>query len=300
MAFSFPNYLDHPNLQFQHPHQEHHQQSIAVDNHQLQALPANPPPLVVGGAGSIRPGSMVDRARMAKFPLPEAAAKCPRCNSTNTKFCYYNNYNLSQPRHFCKGCRRYWTKGGALRNVPVGGGCRRNKRSKSTGTSSSKSTTGDERQIGTSNNNSNATTITTNMAGHHFQQPSTPSPLMATFHNFNQYEDIRFNNLSATGGSGSAEPPMWMLPAFQGGFDDPPTSLFQVQREGVEDHHQLPSSANNISAVKMGNHQNRNQELNLSRQDLLDSSVTPQQNWGSNSWTNGFSGLNSSTSTHLS
>ncbi|KAE8680741.1 Dof zinc finger protein DOF1.7 [Hibiscus syriacus] len=44
--------------------------------------------------------------------------KCPRCDSVNTKFCYYNNYNLSQPRHFCKNCRRYWTKGGALRNIP--------------------------------------------------------------------------------------------------------------------------------------------------------------------------------------
>ncbi|KAM3189054.1 hypothetical protein ACQJBY_067787 [Aegilops geniculata] len=54
--------------------------------------------------------------------------RCPRCDSANTKFCYYNNYNLSQPRHFCKGCRRYWTKGGLLRNVPVGGGCRKPKR----------------------------------------------------------------------------------------------------------------------------------------------------------------------------
>ncbi|GER45023.1 Dof zinc finger protein [Striga asiatica] len=52
--------------------------------------------------------------------------KCPRCDSINTKFCYYNNYNLSQPRHFCKSCRRYWTKGGALRNIPVGGGYRKN------------------------------------------------------------------------------------------------------------------------------------------------------------------------------
>ncbi|THU46803.1 hypothetical protein C4D60_Mb09t08730 [Musa balbisiana] len=51
--------------------------------------------------------------------------RCPRCDSTNTKFCYYNNYNLTQPRHFCKTCRRYWTKGGALRNVPIGGGCRK-------------------------------------------------------------------------------------------------------------------------------------------------------------------------------
>ncbi|XP_019444714.1 PREDICTED: dof zinc finger protein DOF2.2-like [Lupinus angustifolius] len=53
--------------------------------------------------------------------------RCPRCDSSNTKFCYYNNYNLSQPRHFCKTCRRYWTKGGALRNVPIGGGCRKSK-----------------------------------------------------------------------------------------------------------------------------------------------------------------------------
>ncbi|GMH17312.1 hypothetical protein Nepgr_019153 [Nepenthes gracilis] len=54
---------------------------------------------------------------------------CPRCNSTNTKFCYYNNYSLTQPRYFCKACRRYWTQGGSLRNVPVGGGSRKNKRS---------------------------------------------------------------------------------------------------------------------------------------------------------------------------
>ncbi|KAJ6698457.1 DOF ZINC FINGER PROTEIN DOF1.4-RELATED [Salix purpurea] len=39
--------------------------------------------------------------------------------------------SLTQPRYFCKGCRRYWTKGGSLRNVPVGGGCRKNRRGKS-------------------------------------------------------------------------------------------------------------------------------------------------------------------------
>ncbi|URD73578.1 Zinc finger protein [Musa troglodytarum] len=61
-------------------------------------------------------------------PQQEQVLKCPRCDSTHTKFCYYNNYSLSQPRYFCKTCRRYWTKGGALRNVPVGGGCRKNKR----------------------------------------------------------------------------------------------------------------------------------------------------------------------------
>lgn len=66
-----------------------------------------------------------------QFPEQEQL-KCPRCDSANTKFCYYNNYNLSQPRHFCRNCKRYWTKGGALRNIPVGGGSRKSsKRSSS-------------------------------------------------------------------------------------------------------------------------------------------------------------------------
>ncbi|KAL1566795.1 dof zinc finger protein DOF5.7-like [Salvia divinorum] len=65
--------------------------------------------------------------RRAVRPL-EPALRCPRCDSPNTKFCYYNNYSLTQPRHFCKTCRRYWTKGGALRSVPIGGSCRKNKK----------------------------------------------------------------------------------------------------------------------------------------------------------------------------
>lgn len=74
-----------------------------------------------------------------QFPEQEQL-KCPRCESSNTKFCYYNNYNLSQPRHFCKNCKRYWTKGGSLRNIPVGGGSRKNtKKSSSTKRSSSSS-----------------------------------------------------------------------------------------------------------------------------------------------------------------
>lgn len=60
----------------------------------------------------------------------EISPNCPRCGSTNTKFCYYNNYSSTQPRYFCKGCRRYWTKGGSLRNVPVGGGCRKSRSAK--------------------------------------------------------------------------------------------------------------------------------------------------------------------------
>nr|BAA78576.1 Dof zinc finger protein [Oryza sativa Japonica Group] len=49
----------------------------------------------------------------AAAPLP-----CPRCRSRDTKFCYFNNYNVNQPRHFCKACHRYWTAGGASATSP--------------------------------------------------------------------------------------------------------------------------------------------------------------------------------------
>ncbi|KQK03914.1 cyclic dof factor 2 [Brachypodium distachyon] len=58
---------------------------------------------------------------------PDIIVPCPRCNSMETKFCYFNNYNVSQPRHYCRNCQRYWTAGGNIRNVPVGSGRRRNK-----------------------------------------------------------------------------------------------------------------------------------------------------------------------------
>ncbi|KAK6149886.1 hypothetical protein DH2020_017411 [Rehmannia glutinosa] len=76
------------------------------------------------GAPELSKPPSIKRQHQQSEPL-----NCPRCNSTNTKFCYYNNYNKSQPRHFCKSCKRHWTKGGTLRNVPVGGG-RKNKRPK--------------------------------------------------------------------------------------------------------------------------------------------------------------------------
>ncbi|TVU22558.1 hypothetical protein EJB05_32267 [Eragrostis curvula] len=60
---------------------------------------------------------------------PDKILPCPRCNSMETKFCYYNNYNVNQPRHFCKNCQRYWTAGGTMRNVPVGAGRRKSKNS---------------------------------------------------------------------------------------------------------------------------------------------------------------------------
>ncbi|KAG9134654.1 hypothetical protein Leryth_000983 [Lithospermum erythrorhizon] len=73
--------------------------------------------------------NMMERGGGSWKPNTELSPACPRCGSSNTKFCYYNNYSLTQPRYFCKGCRRYWTKGGSLRNVPIGGGCRKSRRS---------------------------------------------------------------------------------------------------------------------------------------------------------------------------
>lgn len=61
------------------------------------------------------------------FKKPDKILPCPRCNSLETKFCYFNNYNVNQPRHFCRNCQRYWTAGGTMRNVPIGAGRRKNK-----------------------------------------------------------------------------------------------------------------------------------------------------------------------------
>ncbi|KAH7664411.1 Bacteriochlorophyll A protein [Dioscorea alata] len=81
-----------------------------------------------------------NQVKKQKQQQEQQGLACPRCQSTNTKFCYFNNYNKSQPRHFCKACRRHWTNGGTLRNVPVGGG-RKNKRSKTTTSTTTTSST---------------------------------------------------------------------------------------------------------------------------------------------------------------
>lgn len=68
-------------------------------------------------------------SREITLKKPEKILPCPRCNSMDTKFCYYNNYNLNQPRHLCRKCQRYWTAGGTMRNIPVGAGRRKSKNS---------------------------------------------------------------------------------------------------------------------------------------------------------------------------
>lgn len=100
-------------------------------------------------SGCFKPMTMM-LERKAR-PQKDEALNCPRCTSTNTKFCYYNNYSLTQPRYFCKTCRRYWTEGGTLRNVPVGGGSRKNKRSSSSSRAASEIITNLNPTIGLSN-----------------------------------------------------------------------------------------------------------------------------------------------------
>ncbi|XP_037413852.1 dof zinc finger protein 5-like [Triticum dicoccoides] len=76
--------------------------STSISAGQSASAPPPPPP----------PPSTTQQAAVGGEPLP-----CPRCGSRETKFCYFNNYNVRQPRHLCRACRRYWTAGGALRRV---------------------------------------------------------------------------------------------------------------------------------------------------------------------------------------
>ncbi|CDY07781.1 BnaA03g17300D [Brassica napus] len=163
MVFSsIQAYLDSSNWQ-QAPPSNHNQGGAGASDTGGHGVFPQPQSNSSGGSGSIRPGSMVDRARQANVAMPEAALKCPRCESTNTKFCYFNNYSLTQPRHFCKSCRRYWTRGGSLRNVPVGGGYRRNRHTKSS-----------------SNNNSTATSNNTSFTSAASGNASTISAILSS------------------------------------------------------------------------------------------------------------------------
>ncbi|GJM89055.1 hypothetical protein PR202_ga05651 [Eleusine coracana subsp. coracana] len=98
---------------------QHNQQPVrrAVANANAAAAPAR-------RGGSV---DLLEEEARARAAAAEARLPCPRCRSQDTKFCYFNNYNVKQPRHFCRACHRYWTAGGAIRNVPVGSGRRKNR-----------------------------------------------------------------------------------------------------------------------------------------------------------------------------
>ncbi|XVE69164.1 hypothetical protein DITRI_Ditri09bG0129200 [Diplodiscus trichospermus] len=300
MVFSsVPVYLDLPNWQQPQTHEQHG--AVSENHHNPQLPPQAPPPAGGGGTGAIRPGSMAERARLAKIPQPEAALKCPRCESANTKFCYFNNYSLSQPRHFCKTCRRYWTRGGALRNVPVGGGCRRNKRSKGSNRSKSPSVAASERQTGSS---SSSSTLASNSCCDMLSQmnPAAPPqlPLLPPLQHLGDYNsgDLGINfggiqaQLAATSASnmdfhvgtssmltnGLAE--QWRLQQVQQfpflNSLEPPTGMYPFEAEGVELRGKpLESTITQLAAIKM----EENQGLNLSR-NFLGISAGSDQFWG--------------------
>lgn len=92
--------------------------------HEAGAAPASP----TSSSPGSDPGSSKSTGTPGGLEKPVKVLPCPRCESMNTKFCYYNNYSVTQPRHFCRQCQRYWTVGGTLRNVPVGGGSRKKNR----------------------------------------------------------------------------------------------------------------------------------------------------------------------------
>ncbi|XP_073310870.1 dof zinc finger protein DOF2.4-like isoform X1 [Primulina huaijiensis] len=330
MVFSsIPAYIDPSNWQQQQTSQQIIGSSSGANPSLIpppQLLPVTPPPPPLqphggGGAGSIRSGSMSERARLANIPLPETALKCPRCESANTKFCYFNNYSLSQPRHFCKTCRRYWTRGGALRNVPVGGGCRRNKRSKSNNSKSPAS--GDRQPTGSSTSN-----ISTINGGQSNLLGLTPqilpplrfmSPLSQFTDNLSNEMALNYSGISSPvvgtasdhrmnfptgvssflggGGvaslfsSGSGEP--WRLQEFPflGGCLDPsPAGMYQFQggesglvggETGHIDQLRPKISSSMISQVSASMKIEGNPELNLSRKLLEETIQGNNGNWSS-------------------
>ncbi|KAL8141561.1 hypothetical protein V2J09_014593 [Rumex salicifolius] len=69
----------------------------------LPSLPAQDKkvkPMEAGILGSSSSSSCLDKKAIKLADQKEIpkALNCPRCNSSNTKFCYYNNYSQTQPR----------------------------------------------------------------------------------------------------------------------------------------------------------------------------------------------------------
>ncbi|XP_072989457.1 cyclic dof factor 1-like isoform X1 [Typha latifolia] len=113
------------NLQTSHTPPEHE------DQDQETLIESSKDDTVVENSAHEEQSNITSNSSEKARKKPENLLPCPRCKSANTKFCYYNNYNISQPRHFCKNCQRYWTSGGSIRNVPVGAGRRKSKNSAS-------------------------------------------------------------------------------------------------------------------------------------------------------------------------
>ncbi|PNX77840.1 dof zinc finger protein [Trifolium pratense] len=297
MVFSsIPSYLDPLNWQ-QQPNQ-----------HQLLPPLSSQP----HGAGSIiRPGSLPDQAQVqaqevqtgqaqaqqGKLPPPsETALKCPRCESTNTKFCYYNNYNLSQPRHFCKTCRRYWTRGGALRNVPVGGGCRRSKKTKKSTSTTTTPSKSNDKEYSTSAIHS----TTSNPHGDQFLHPTSRNYLnMSSLQNLNRFgvgNMFQMGDYSSnTGGGEGGVVDQWrfqQFPFMNNGFESSSNVSFPFQSEIIE-----PQTSSRVTTqIPTSIKSEYNGGLNLLRSPL--SFSQNNNHYNNSSWTD-ISGLATSSTSRL-
>ncbi|KAF5204099.1 hypothetical protein FRX31_006311 [Thalictrum thalictroides] len=64
--------------------------------------------------------------------------QCPRCNSWETMFGYYNIFGDNQPRYRCKRCSLYWIHGEVPSNISVGGKRKNNQHSEAASTSTNR------------------------------------------------------------------------------------------------------------------------------------------------------------------
>ncbi|CAK8536106.1 unnamed protein product [Lathyrus sativus] len=246
-----------------------------------------------------------NQTQIAKLPQQETALKCPRCDSTNTKFCYYNNYNLSQPRHFCKTCRRYWTRGGALRNVPVGGGCRRSKKTKKSNTTITSTTTPSKSPISNSNEKDYSTSAihSSSTPFGEFLNPSNKTYMnMTSLQNLSRYGVGNVGNMGfqigdySGGGEGGGGLDQWrfqQFPFMNNGYESTTSNVsFPFQSEIVEPQ---TSSRANTQIMPASVKSEHNGGLSFLRSPL---SVSENNNNHYNSW-NDFSGLASSSASRL-
>ncbi|KAI3883807.1 hypothetical protein MKW92_006163 [Papaver armeniacum] len=174
------------------------------------------------------------RPQQEQAPPP---LKCPRCDSTNTKFCYYNNYSLSQPRYFCKSCKRYWTQGGSIRKIPVGGSCKKKSNKKSSSVSTKKSK---HESVSATNCNpvpsltsvSNDVTLTFSGHQNHKQLTTTTTsehilglepdiePMSTVFgsHGNTQFDTLRSSTSTSTTNNSNSNPNTLLFEALKSGF----------------------------------------------------------------------------------
>ncbi|KAF2318765.1 hypothetical protein GH714_010542 [Hevea brasiliensis] len=277
---SIPVYLDPPNRQ-QQPNQ---QQGAGGENPQL---PPPPPPPGTGVAALEQSGlaRWLNELDWLRFHNLRQPLNVRDVNQQILNLCYFNNYSLTQPRHFCKTCRRYWTRGGALRSVP--------------GTWSSTTTIANLPPLNHLSDY-NSTDIGLNFVG---IQPTGAATVLVVVLVWSFRLEVPVQ-VVLVGLLSSALVDQWRLQQVQqfpflANFE-PPTGLYPYEGEGFQPPNYvgqlrsrpLDSGVTQLASVKM----EENQGLNLSKNFLGMSGN--EQYWGGNAWTD-LPGFTSSSTSHL-